>query len=59
MFFMTAAKNTYHHGDLRNALVLTATRLIEDDGISPSGSTRDAMDSLLDFAVAGICRQGR
>ena len=30
---MTAAKNTYHHGDLRNALVLTATRLIEDDGI--------------------------
>jgi hypothetical protein len=53
---MTAAKNTYHHGDLPNALVLTATRLIED---SPSGSTRDAMDSRLDFAVAGICRQGR
>lgn len=30
---MTAAKNTYHHGDLRNALVLTAVRLIEDDGL--------------------------
>ena len=30
---MTAAKNTYHHGDLRNALVLTAVRLIETDGL--------------------------
>lgn len=33
MYFVTAEKNTYHHGDLRNALVLTATRLIEDDGL--------------------------
>ena len=30
---MTALKNTYHHGDLRNALVLTAVRMIEDDGL--------------------------
>lgn len=30
---VTALKNTYHHGDLRNALVLTAVRLIEDDGL--------------------------
>ncbi|MBU3705697.1 MAG: TetR/AcrR family transcriptional regulator [Mycobacterium sp.] len=30
---MTAAKNAYHHGDLRNALVLTAVRLIEADGL--------------------------
>jgi len=28
-----ARKGTYHHGDLRNALVLTAVRLIEDDGL--------------------------
>lgn len=27
------AKSTYHHGDLRNALVLTAVRLIEADGL--------------------------
>lgn len=26
-------KNPYHHGDLRNALILTAVRLIEDDGL--------------------------
>ena len=30
---MTAARTTYHHGDLRNALVLTAVRLIEQDGL--------------------------
>ena len=30
---MTAAKNAYHHGDLRNALVLTAVRLIETGGL--------------------------
>ena len=30
---MTATKSTYHHGDLRNALVLTAVRLIETDGL--------------------------
>lgn len=30
---MTAARSTYHHGDLRNALVLTAVRLIEADGV--------------------------
>ena len=30
---VTALRNTYHHGDLRNALVLTAVRLIEDDGL--------------------------
>ena len=29
---VSALKNTYHHGDLRNELVLTAVRLIEDDG---------------------------
>ena len=28
---VTVPKNPYHHGDLRNALVLTAVRLIEDD----------------------------
>jgi AcrR family transcriptional regulator len=33
MEFVTAAKSTYHHGDLRNALVLSAVRLIEDDGL--------------------------
>jgi len=33
MEFVTAPKNTYHHGDLRNALVLSAVRLIEDHGI--------------------------
>ena len=33
MYIVTAAKNAYHHGDLRNALVLTAVRLIEDDGL--------------------------
>lgn len=30
---MPALKKTYHHGDLRNALVLTAGRLIERDGL--------------------------
>ena len=30
---VTVPKNAYHHGDLRNALVLTAVRLIEDDGL--------------------------
>jgi AcrR family transcriptional regulator len=30
---VTALKNTYHHGDLRNALVLMAVRLIEEDGL--------------------------
>jgi AcrR family transcriptional regulator len=30
---VTVPKNAYHHGDLRNALVLTAARLIEDDGL--------------------------
>ncbi|MGB6107845.1 MAG: TetR/AcrR family transcriptional regulator, partial [Mycobacterium sp.] len=30
---VTVPKNPYHHGDLRNALVLTAVRLIEDDGL--------------------------
>ena len=30
---VTAAKNTYHHGDLRNALVLTAVHLIESGGL--------------------------
>ncbi|MEX0580747.1 MAG: TetR/AcrR family transcriptional regulator [Mycobacterium sp.] len=30
---MTVPKNPYHHGDLRNALVLTAVRLIENDGL--------------------------
>lgn len=30
---VTAAKSTYHHGDLRNALVLTAVRLIEANGV--------------------------
>lgn len=30
---VTEVKSGYHHGDLRNALVLTAVRLIEDDGI--------------------------
>ncbi|MCB0933405.1 MAG: TetR/AcrR family transcriptional regulator [Mycobacterium sp.] len=30
---MAKPKNTYHHGDLRNALVLTAVRLIEDEGL--------------------------
>lgn len=30
---VTAARDTYHHGDLRNALVLTAVRLIETDGL--------------------------
>ena len=30
---VTAVKNTYHHGDLCNALVLTAVRLIETDGL--------------------------
>jgi AcrR family transcriptional regulator len=33
MEFVTALKKTYHHGDLRNALVLSAVRLIEDDGL--------------------------
>jgi len=32
---VTVPKNAYHHGDLRNALVLTAVRLIEDDGPIP------------------------
>lgn len=31
---MPARENTYHHGDLRNALVLTAVRLIEEDGLA-------------------------
>jgi AcrR family transcriptional regulator len=30
---VTAQKNSYHHGDLRNTLVLTAVRLIEDNGL--------------------------
>jgi AcrR family transcriptional regulator len=30
---VTVPKNAYHHGDLRNALVLTAVHLIEDDGL--------------------------
>ena len=30
---VAATKSTYHHGDLRNALVLTAVRLIEADGL--------------------------
>ena len=30
---VTQLKNTYHHGDLRNALVLTSVRLIEDEGL--------------------------
>lgn len=33
MDIVTAVKSTYHHGDLRNALVLTAVRLIEQDGL--------------------------
>jgi AcrR family transcriptional regulator len=33
MEFMTVLKNAYHHGDLRNAMVLSAVRLIEDDGL--------------------------
>jgi len=31
---VTVPKNAYHHGDLRNALVLTAVHLIEDDGLA-------------------------
>ncbi len=30
---VAATKSTYHHGDLRNALVLTAVRLIEAGGL--------------------------
>lgn len=30
---MTAAKQPYHHGDLRNALVAAAVHLIESDGV--------------------------
>lgn len=30
---MPTLKKTYHHGDLRNALILTAVRLIEADGL--------------------------
>ncbi|MBU3749550.1 MAG: TetR/AcrR family transcriptional regulator [Mycobacterium sp.] len=41
---VTALKNTYHHGDLRNALVLTAVRLIEDDGLG-------------EFSLRGTARQ--
>ena len=33
MEVVTATKNTYHHGDLRNALVSAAVRLIEQDGL--------------------------
>lgn len=29
---MTAAERTYHHGDLRNALILAAAELIEESG---------------------------
>lgn len=32
--FVTTLKKAYHHGDLRNALVLTAVRLIEEDGLT-------------------------
>ena len=31
---MTNARDTYHHGDLRNALVSSAVRLIESGGTS-------------------------
>lgn len=30
---MSSVKDAYHHGDLRNALVATAVRLIEQDGL--------------------------
>lgn len=33
MEIVTATRNAYHHGDLRNALVVTAVRLIEHDGL--------------------------
>ncbi|MFO0123238.1 MAG: hypothetical protein ACK520_12340, partial [Inhella sp.] len=34
---MTQARDAYHHGDLRNALVASAVRLIEASGLSGSG----------------------
>lgn len=41
---MKAAKSTYHHGDLRNALVLSAVRLIEDDGLGEFSLRRAARE---------------
>ncbi|EAQ97861.1 TetR/AcrR family transcriptional regulator [Congregibacter litoralis] len=41
---MTAAAKSYHHGDLRNTLILAASQLIEDSGS-------------LNFAMADAARQ--
>ena len=41
---MARAKDAYHHGDLRNALVAQAVSLVEREG-----------EAMLDFTVVGVC----